>query len=452
MRKERKYFEEMDDLDQEEPYCLTVLLTKKRKEESVMMNGRKLFILLVSAYFVLVLVKPTLSQTAVKPLKIGLLYELTGIFSTMGGDAQKTIEVAVDMLNKSGGIKGHPVEYVTSDSQSNATQATLAAKKLIEAEKIHILLGSNATGTALAVGPVCETNRVPLITASVADVFEKTLKPIWSFRASWKGWEMIDLGLGMVKKLNPQNKNIAVFYMGAPFGKDMYKNAVLFAPKRDLHIVVAEQYDPTKTDFGPQIIKLMSGNPDAVMVYCSDMAGPLAMKQMREMGMDKPIISNGALNVKAVREAFKDVFSKPPYVYSSGSTPDVWWQLPKESYEYKMIAPIATAFEKKYGERYGGIHQVAYNGLLLVKDSLERGLTEDPNLLNRDLNTIRTALRDKLETTKNFNTGAGIFTMTPKDHCGVHIGSPFAPFHWEKGEIVYDAKLRDIIPSSPPPD
>ncbi len=416
-----------------------------------MTNCRKVAVLLVALCFAFVLAMPALSQAAAKPLKIGLLYELTGIFSTMGGDAQKTIETAVELFNKAGGIKGHPIEYVTSDSQSNATQATLAAKKLIEVEKIDVLLGSNTTGTALAVGPACETNKVPFVTASVADVFEKTLKPVWSFRASWKGWEMVDLGLGMVKKLNPKNGNVAVFYMGAPFGKDMYKDATYFAPLRGLKIVATEQYDPTKTDFGPQIIKVMSSNPDAVMVYCSDMAGPLAMKQMREMGMNKPIVSNGALNVKAVREAFKDTFSIPPYVYSSGSTPDVWWQLPKDSIEYKMISQIAVPFEKKYGERYGGIHQVAYNGLLLVKDAVERALTKDPNLLDRDLGAVRTAIRDNLETTKNFNTGAGIFTMTPKDHCGIVIGSPFAPFHWEKGEIIYDAKLRDVVPSPAPP-
>jgi len=406
----------------------------------------------INTCLVLVLATATLAQTTGKPLKVGFLYELTGIFSTMGGDTQKTAEIAVELMNKTGGIKGHPIEYVTYDSQSNATQATLAAKKLIEVEKVHILLGSNTNGTALAVGPVCETNGVPFITASVADVFEKTLNPQWSFRVTWKGWDMIDLGLGMAKKLNPQNRNIVVLYMGAPFGKDMYKNAVHFAPLRSLQILAAEQYDTTKTDFGPQIIKLMSTNPDVVMVYCSDMAGPLAMKQMREMGMNKPIISNGALNVKAVREAFKNTFSIPPYVYSSGSTPDVWWQLPKDSQEYKIISPIALMYEKKYGEKYGGIHQLSYNALLVVKDSLERALNEDANLLSRDLKTFRTALRDKIETTKNFNTGAGIFTMTPKDHCGVHIGSPFAPFYWKDGEIVYATELKNITPSPPPPD
>lgn len=417
-----------------------------------MKNGKKFLALLVSVLFVLVLATPARTQPPPKPFKIGFLYELTGTFSSMGGDAQKTVETAIELINRAGGIKGHPVEYVTSDSQSNATQATLAAKKLIESDKVHVVMGSNTTGTGLAVGPVCETNKVPFVAASVADVFEKTLKPKWSFRASWKGWEMIDLGLGMVKRINPQASNIAIFYMGAPFGKDMYKYAMEFAPLRDLKIVAAEPYDPTKTDFGPQIVKLKATNPDAVMVYCSDMAGPLAMKQMREMGMDKPIVSNGALNVKAVREAFKDTFSIPPYVYSAGSTPDVWWQLPKESAEYKLISPIAIVFEAKYGERYGGIHQVAYNGLLLVKNALERALTENGNLLDRDVTAIRTALRDKLETTANFNTGAGIFNMSPQDHCGVVIGSPFAPFHWEKNDLVYDIKMRDIKPSPPPRD
>lgn len=182
------------------------------------------------------------------------------------------------------------------------------------------------------------------------------------------------------------------------------------------------------------------------------MAGPLAMKQMREMGFNNPIISNGALNVKAIREAFKNMFSIPPYVYMTGTHGDVWWQLPKDSQEYKIIAPIASAYEKKYGEKYGGIHQVSCNGVMILKDSLERAFNDDPDLLNRDLKTIRTTIRDKIEATKNYNAGSGIFNNTPKDHCGIVVGSNFAPASWRNGEIVYLPELGKIKISPPPPD
>jgi len=401
--------------------------------------------------FILLLSTSVPSQVKSKPIKIGYLFDLTGVFSAMGMDTQNTAKIMVEMINKSGGIKGHPIEFVSYDGESNATKATLAVKRLIEVENVHVVQGCNGTGVALAVGPVCETSKVPFVTASASEVFENTLKPRWSYRVTWKGWEQVDVGLGMCKKFDPKNQNIAILYQGAAFGKALYEMAMDYAPKRGLKIVAAEKYDPAGTDFGPQISKLMVANPDVVIVYCADMAGALAMKQMREMGMNKPIVTNGAVVVKAVREAFKNVFSMPPYVYVTGSKADVWWQLPKDSQDYKIIAPVATVYEKTFGDQFTGIHSVAMAGFMLIKDAFERALTEDPTLLDRDLQAIRAAIRDKLETTKNLNTGMGILTMTPKDHCGILPGSNFAPFHYENGKHVYDSRFTDIRPLSPPP-
>ncbi len=415
------------------------------------MKHRKMLVGLICICVLFVSASTIPAQVKPKPIKIGFMYDLTGIYSAMGVDTQNTVKVGVELLNKEGGIKGHPIEYVTYDGESNATKAALTAKKLIELEKVHVVQGCNGTGVALAVGPVCEQNKVPFITATASEVFENTLKPYWSFRVTWRGWEMVDLGLGMIKRLDPNAKKIAILYQGAAFGKQLYENAEYFAPERGFKIVAAEKYDPTGTEFGAQISKIMAAQPDAVAVYCADMAGPLAMKQMREMGMNKIIVSNGAINLKAIRAAFNSTFSIPPYVYMAGNKADVWWQLPKESVEYKIIEPIAMVYERTFKDRYGAVQHLPMGGLLILKDAIGRALSEDPNLFDRDLQAIRTVIRDKVETTKNLNVAGGIFTMTPKDHCGVIPGTPFAPCHWENGNLIYDSKLSDIRPLPAPP-
>ena len=415
------------------------------------MRYRNLSVVMSTVFFVLVWAITTPCQVKPKPIKIGLIYELTGIYSGIGKDPESAARIAGEWINKSGGVKGHLVEFATADAESNATKAALAAKKLIEVERVHILQGCSATGIALAVGPVCEANGTSFISACASDVFENTLKPRWSFRTSWKGWDQIDLMLGMAKKIDPKNKTIAILYQGAAMGKYAYDMSVDYAPKRDLKIVAAEKYDPAGTDFGAQISKILAANPDAVIVFCADMAGALAIKQMREMGMNKPIFVNGAIVVKAIREAFKEAFSIPPYVYVAGGKPDIWWQLPKGSDDYKVTAPIASIYEKRFGEQYDTMHGLGTAGQLLTRDAFERALNEDPNLLDRDLQTIRTAVRDKMEATTNLNIGYGVFTMTPKNHCGLIPGSNFAPFHYEKGKNVYDPKLAEIKVLPPPP-
>lgn len=394
---------------------------------------------------------PPEEEAPPKPIKIGLMYALTGMFSAMGIDSINGATTWIEWANDEGGIKGHPIEFVSFDSQSDGTKAAMAVKKLIEMEKVHVIAGCNSTGVALAAAPVCEEMKVPFVTATGSEYFEYTLKPHWSFRCCITGWEMVDWGFASLKILDPTIENIAVLYQGAAFGKALYGMAERYAPMRGLKIVAAEKYDPAGTEFGAQISTIMAANPDAVAVYCAEMAGPLAMKQMREMGMDKPIVTNGAVNMKAVREAFKDTFSIPPYVYSVGAHPDVWWQLPKDSVEYKVLAPTAMRYEEKYKDRYGWFQHIAVNDMWLIMNAVERALDEDPNLLDHDLQTIRAAIRDNIETTKDLYTGGGILAVTPTNHNAVIPGTGTATFHWEHGEIVYDIELCDVTLNPPPP-
>ena len=414
------------------------------------MKHKKLLIIFFNICLFLVFVDSTAAQTSKKPIKVGLMYELTGVYSAMGKDSQNGAMNWIEIANARGGVKGHPIEAISLDAQSDPTKAALTAKKLIEAEKVYTIAGTNGTGVALAVGPVCEKAKIPFITATGSEVFEYTLKPHWSFRTCTTGWEMDDWGFANLSTLDPKIKNIAVLYQGGAFGKALYDMAVRYAPMRGLKIVAAEKYDPAGSDFGAQISSIMQANPDAVAVYCADMAGPLAMKQMREMGMNKIIVTNGAINTKMVREAFKDTFSIPPYVYSVGVKPDVWWQLPKDSIDYKVLAPIASRFEEKYKEKYGWFHHIAVDNLLLITDSIERALKEDSNFLNRDLQTIRSVIRDKIETVKDLQCG-GVMVGSPENHNVLVTGTAIATFHFEKGEIVYDPKLANVKLNPPPP-
>ena len=387
-----------------------------------------------------------------KPVKVGFMYAMTGMFAPMGKDVVNGIKEWLEVINnEAGGISGHPIEYVMADTQSDATKATLAVKKLINIEKVHLIAGCNSTGVALSVAPVCEENGIPLVTATASEVFEYKLKPKWSFRGAMTAWEQVDWGLALVKKFDPKNEKIAVLYQAGAWGKSLYDMANYYAPKRGLKIVAYEKFDPRGHEFGAQISKLIASNPDVMVVYCAGMAGPLAMKQMREMGMNKIIISNSGLNMKAVREAFKDTFSIPPSVYASGTKADVWKQLPKNSEEYKLIAPIAGRYEKKYGHPYGWFQHMGVNGMYIIKDALERAFRENHDLLDCDLERIRSEIRDKIETTQNLNIGAGIITMSQTDHCGQLPGSSLATYHWEKGKLIYDPHLSDIVNLAAPP-
>lgn len=418
------------------------------------MKCDKLLRSLVTILLIVTIPGLTFAQTTpkpMKPLKIGVSYSLTGIFSAAGIDTCNGVLAWIELENGKGGIKGHPIEFFSLDDQSDPTKAALTAKKLIETRDIHALVGSASTMIALAVGPVCEKAGIPYVAAAGSEVFEQTLKPHWSFRVCSSSWEDVDWGFGALKLLNPQINHIGVLYQGAAQGKSAYANAERYAPARGFKIVAGEKYDPAGSDFGGQVSSIMRTNPDAVAVYCADMAGPLAIKQMREMGMNKPIVSLGAIAMRGIREAFKDTFSIPPYVYSAGSKADVWAQLPKDSPDYKVLAPVAAFYEKKYKDQYTFFPQQGANALILITDSLKRALNRDPNLLDRDTKTIRTAIRDGMETIKDVVCGGIMTCRTPKNHNVLVPGSGKATFHFEKGKIIYDPELSKTTLNPPPP-
>ena len=73
-----------------------------------------------------------------------------------------------DWINKEGGINGRPLEIIIEDSKSEESQAVLATKKLIEKDKVVAIIGSSTTGESMAMAPICEKAKIPMISMAAA--------------------------------------------------------------------------------------------------------------------------------------------------------------------------------------------------------------------------------------------------------------------------------------------
>ena len=231
------------------------------------------------------------------------------------------------------------------------------------------------------------------------------------------------------------------------YGLLLGKHAKYYAPLRNLELVALEYYDVGAPDIGAQLTNIVASNPDVVVVFAIEQTCCLAMKQLRERGMDKPIVGNGPIVATTLQEAFKGVFSIPPYTYCPAGNCNAWDLLPKEHPVVKVARPVATIYEKRYGEKYLG----PLDPVIVLQNAVERALSADPTLLDKDVQTVRKALRDKLETTKNVVSDGGTYTMTPEDHNGYHRGSHVAVVHWENGKMLYDEQLTKAIKPLPLP-
>jgi branched-chain amino acid transport system substrate-binding protein len=105
---------------------------------------------------------------AQEPIKIGFVASITGGASFLGQPEKDTALMVQEWINKEGGVKGVPVQIIIEDSKSDPSQAVLATKKLIESDKVVAIIGSSTSGESMAMAPICEAAKIPMISMAAA--------------------------------------------------------------------------------------------------------------------------------------------------------------------------------------------------------------------------------------------------------------------------------------------
>ena len=92
-------------------------------------------------------------------IKIGAIFDLTGSLSYMGKWSQQGAELAVEEINSSGGIKGKKVQLSIEDGTSNASTSVSAFEKLINTDKLSVVIGFNSSSEVLACAPIANEKK-----------------------------------------------------------------------------------------------------------------------------------------------------------------------------------------------------------------------------------------------------------------------------------------------------
>ena len=98
---------------------------------------------------------------AQEPIRIGAFLSVTGGAAFLGDPEQKTLELYVAKLNAAGGVLGRKLQLVAYDSAGDAEKARTFAKRLIEQDKVDVIVGGSTTGETMAVVPLVEAAGMP---------------------------------------------------------------------------------------------------------------------------------------------------------------------------------------------------------------------------------------------------------------------------------------------------
>jgi branched-chain amino acid transport system substrate-binding protein len=116
-----------------------------------------------------------------EPIKIGSVLSITGPAAFLGDPELKTLQMYVEDLNKKGGVLGRPLQLVYYDDGSDAAKANSFGKRLIEDDKVDILVGGTTTGSTMSMVPLVEKANLPFISLAGAVVIIEPVKK-WVFK------------------------------------------------------------------------------------------------------------------------------------------------------------------------------------------------------------------------------------------------------------------------------
>ncbi|MBI4010174.1 MAG: ABC transporter substrate-binding protein, partial [Candidatus Aenigmarchaeota archaeon] len=252
-------------------------------------------------------VKPLSSKTTNKlsgnavleknPIKLGASLPLTGEGASFGEGGLAGIELAVKEINDAGGINGRQLEVITEDDQCNNKGGINALTKLADIDDVVAIIGPICSAAAGPGLPVIEAKGIPIIIWGSAP--HLTLGKDFVFRTtpsdSFAGKFTADYLYNTLNK-----KKVAVVYVQNDWGQGIRDVFVKRFKEIGGEIVFDEGVSQEAKDMRSTVTKIANAKPDAIYFPAYPSIGVVGLKQMKEQGINVPIIAGDAFDTDEV--------------------------------------------------------------------------------------------------------------------------------------------------------
>ena len=340
--------------------------------------------------------------------KVGAVFSVTGRTSFLGDPENKTALMIAEEINNAGGINGKKLELIVYDTEGDATKTNLAVKKLINKDKVCVVIGPSLSGTSLAVLPVAEQNETPLISCAASYKIvhcEETGKPYkWVFKTPQTDTMAVEAIYTQLKKRG-LNK-IAIMSVTSGFGASGRGELIKLAPKYGMTIIADEKYGPKDTDMTAQLTKVKGLAPQAIVNWSVGPTQVVVLRNVRDLGMTSiPFYQSHGFgsrkNIELAAGAAEGVFCP------LGAC-NIAELLPNNHPQKKVTMKYHKGYMAKYNEPLSSFGGHAWDALNMVAQALS------------SVGDDKAKIRDYLENNiKGFVGQHGIFNFSPDDHNGL---------------------------------
>ena len=337
--------------------------------------------------------------SAQETIKIGVSLPITGPVAYGGLQERRGLDLALDEINKAGGVLGKQIELIYEDNQCNPSLGVTVANRLIQ-DGVPAQIGAQCSSVVLATMPIFQRAEIPLVTgiASNPTISEKAGvggNP-WVFRLNPSDRE---LAVADVKYLQSSTdiKKIAIMAENTDYGRGGADAFAAAAEANGLEIVSTDYYPIGNPDFSTIITRLKNNGAQAVAVYQAPADNVNFAKQALAQGLNLPM--TGKMNFDG--DVVSQLIEQGAYDGSSTAYP----------YSPAVDLPENKAFVDKITAAYGETATyetfAGYEELNILAKAIERAGSTDPS-----------AIRDALTKTEYPSIMGG--TVKFDDHNQAH--------------------------------
>ena len=344
---------------------------------------------------------------AQEPIRIGSFLSVTGGAAFLGDPEQKTLELYVEKINAAGGVLGRKLQLVAYDSAGDAEKARTFAKRLIEQDKVDVIVGGSTTGETMAVVPLVEAAQIPFISLAGAVVIIEPVKK-WVFKTPHT--DRMACEKVFVDLQSRKLARIALISGAGGFDKSMRAECLKVAAKYGIEVIADETYGAGDTDMTAQLTKIKNTAGVQAVLNPGFGQGPaIVTKNYRQIAIAMPLYQSHGV---ASKEFIKLAGAAAEGVRLPAAALLVADTLPASDAQRSVVVNYKNEYESRFKSDVSTFGGHAYDGLMLAVEAIKKAGGTD-----------KAKVRDALEGIRGYMGTAGVVNMSASDHMGLDLSA-----------------------------
>ena len=333
-------------------------------------------------------------------IKIGVITAASGKYTPLGQGNITAINLAAKMLNKQGGVLGKKIEILFHDGEALPDKSSQLAKKLIEEDKVPAIIGCASVVASYAIANVCNKYGVVQVYCCPQTAIWKRADKIYkySFPSTFANNLDAKAIANYLEELGISK--VAIFHDSNQYGTEggnLLKKELIKGGK--VNIVAMEKYQKSDRDLTAPLTKIKMKGPQAMVIWGTMPTPPIIAKNMKQIGMNIPIIGAQGMAtpayIKVAKEAAEGTVFTSPLNYGNPLSDE------------KILF---DNYQAEYGKPPSPFAAHGWDAFMLVIESIKRSNSTDPD-----------KMQASLEKLKGYKGVMGEFNISPDNHDGLTL-------------------------------